>query len=65
MVKHKVNQKYTTRTASLDRIDSSKGYTPDNTQWLHKRVNKSKMEFDQKDFITMCRAVAARSTDAS
>jgi len=28
-------------TASLDRIDSSKGYAPDNVQWVHKGINKS------------------------
>lgn len=61
--KHKVGGQYTTRTASLDRIDSSKGYSTDNIQWLHKRVNKSKMEFGQSEFISMCRAVAKRCSD--
>lgn len=60
MANHKVGGKYTGRTASLDRIDSSKGYTASNIQWLHKDVNKSKMEFGQDWFIDMCRAVVRK-----
>lgn len=29
-------------TASLDRIDSNKGYTKDNIQWVHKTINRMK-----------------------
>lgn len=38
-----------TNTASLDRIDSSKGYTVDNVQWVHKDVNiiKSNLSEDR------------------
>lgn len=28
-----------TQTASLDRIDSNRGYTADNIQWVHKKIN--------------------------
>lgn len=45
------------QTASLDRIDSSKGYTLDNVQWVHKVVNKMKMNLDEKDFYTWCKLV--------
>jgi hypothetical protein len=45
-------------TASLDRIDSSKGYTKDNVQWLHKIVNTMKMHMTDKEFITICTNVA-------
>jgi hypothetical protein len=38
-------------TASLDRIDSSKGYTKDNIQWVHKVVNKMKMDHSEKEFM--------------
>jgi hypothetical protein len=41
-------------TASLDRIDSSKGYTIDNIQWLHKDVNVMKWDFDINYFTSMC-----------
>ena len=45
-------------TASLDRIDSSKGYTRDNVQWVHKWINFMKQDFTQEEFITFCVAVA-------
>jgi len=41
-------------TASLDRIDSSKGYSVNNIQWLHKKVNFMKQQFNQNDFIEWC-----------
>lgn len=44
-------------TASLDRIDSSKGYVLDNVQWVHKDINIMKNKFDNKYFINVCREV--------
>lgn len=44
-------------TASLDRIDSSKGYVPGNVQWLHKVVNRAKSDQTDEDFIRMCREI--------
>ena len=45
-------------TASLDRIDSSKGYELDNVQWVHKHINFMKRDFDQNYFIDLCKKVA-------
>ena len=45
-------------TASLDRIDSSKGYIPGNVQWVHKDINKMKLDHDQDYFIELCRKIA-------
>lgn len=45
-------------TASLDRIDSNKGYTIDNIQWLHKNVNIMKMHLSQEEFIKWSNLVA-------
>ena len=55
------------QTASLDRIDSNRGYVPDNIQWVHKDVNKMKNEFGQDYYIKMCTLVAqkAASNDPS
>lgn len=39
-----------TQTASLDRIDSSKGYTITNIQWVHKKVNTIKWDMNQNEF---------------
>lgn len=47
-------------TASLDRINSSKGYTIDNIQWIHKDLNKMKTNFKQEDFIQWCKIIAER-----
>lgn len=44
-------------TASLDRIDSSKGYIIDNIQWVHKEVNAMKQNLNQNYFIELCRKV--------
>lgn len=45
-------------TASIDRIDSKKGYTDGNVQWVHTDINKMKLDFPQDYFIQMCRRVA-------
>jgi hypothetical protein len=44
--------------ASIDRIDSSKGYVIDNIQWVHKHVNMMKRTYSQDYFIAMCKKVA-------
>lgn len=44
-------------TASLDRIDSSKPYSVENIQWVHKHVNKMKNNFDQTYFIDLCKNI--------
>ena len=46
-------------TASLDRIDSNKGYTIDNIQWVHKTINIMKNDFSENVFVGMCKLVAA------
>ncbi len=44
-------------TASLDRIDSSKGYVEGNVQWLHKKVNTMKWDLSQNEFIQFCKLI--------
>lgn len=44
-------------TASLDRIDSSKGYVEGNIQWVHKRINLMKGDLSDEDFTEWCRKV--------
>lgn len=43
---------------SLDRIDSSKGYTKENIQLVLIRINKMKSDLKQNDFIDLCIDVA-------
>jgi hypothetical protein len=45
-------------TASLDRIDSSKGYCPGNVQWVHKIINLMKWNLTTKRFVYFCGLVA-------
>lgn len=58
LVLKRTNNRYngtgTINNASLDRIDSSKGYTKDNIQWLDKDVNRMKWHFSEKRFIEIC-----------
>lgn len=46
------NNKY--MTASLDRIDSSKGYIIDNIQWIDKDVNVLKNNYNEEYFKHIC-----------
>lgn len=50
-------------TASIDRIDSSKGYEPGNIQWVHKDINFMKGKYSQEYFTQMCKRVAKVGED--
>ncbi len=45
------------QTASLDRIDSNKGYIKGNVQWVHKDINRMKWHLPEKVFLNWCRLV--------
>lgn len=51
------------QTASLDRIDSTKGYIVGNVQWVHKDINKMKQNYQDEYFIVMCKHVASHNTE--
>ena len=44
--------------ASVDRIDSSKGYIIGNVQWVDKKINLMKSNLDQKIFINLCQQIS-------
>lgn len=46
------------QTASLDRIDSTKGYVNGNVQWIHKDLNSMKRNYSDAVFIDWCIKVA-------
>ncbi len=46
------------QTASLDRIDSARGYEIGNVQWVHKVVNMMKRDMPEDEFVTWCRRIA-------
>lgn len=52
---------FTPKTASLDRIDSSKGYVQGNIQWVDKRINIMKQSLSQDEFIALCKKVSLNS----
>lgn len=56
---NKRDKKY--QTASLDRIDSSKGYTIDNVQWVHKDANIMKNRFSMDYFNKFAIGFASKS----
>ena len=44
--------------ASLDRIDSKQGYIGGNIQWIHKDVNKMKMDLPQERFLEIVKQIS-------
>jgi hypothetical protein len=52
-------------TASIDRIDSSKGYEEGNIQWVHKHVNFMKRTYSQDYFIDMCKKIAEHNKETT
>lgn len=44
--------------ASIDRKNSSLGYTKENIQWVYKPVNIMKNSFSEEEFIFVCKKVA-------
>lgn len=46
-------------TASIDRIDPSKGYIEGNVQWVHRTINRMKWDMNQQDFVKWCKMVAS------
>lgn len=48
-------------TASLDRIDSSRGYVTGNVQWVHKKVNKMKNDMDSSEFLEWANRISEHS----
>jgi hypothetical protein len=55
---NQTSRKEHSRTASLDRIDSSLGYSIDNVQWVHRDLNLMRMDLPLDVFIQWCHRVA-------
>lgn len=47
-------------TASLDRVDSSKGYLKDNIQFVSRSINFMKGEMSHKETIQLCKLIAKK-----
>lgn len=53
----------TDTTASLDRIDSSKGYTLDNVQWIHKDLQRMKWDMNESKFYNWIKIILNNQTN--
>jgi hypothetical protein len=51
------------QTASLDRIDNSKGYVTGNIQWVHKDINYMRGGLSILEFIIFCRQVVKNTSN--
>lgn len=51
------------KNASLDRIDSTKGYTPGNVHWVLWDINRMKWNIPHQEFVKLCSLVASRNGD--
>lgn len=45
------------QTASLDRVDSNKGYYEGNVQWVHVDINKMKNNFPEEKLFFLCEQI--------
>lgn len=52
------NPDYDLFTASLDRVDSRRGYYIGNVQWVHKDINRMKGDLPQAEFLQWCKKVS-------
>lgn len=52
------NNRDKSATASLDRINSQKGYIKGNLGWCHKEINMMKHTRNKEEFIKFCKLVA-------
>jgi hypothetical protein len=60
LIEMRTSKNHELATASLDRIDSSKGYVEGNLQWLHKDVNVMKWDLTTDRFVELCQKISNR-----
>jgi hypothetical protein len=54
VLKHNLN-------ASLDRVDSTKGYVEGNLQWVDKKINRMKLNLPHEEFLEICNQIIVYS----
>ena len=50
-------------SASLDRIDSSKGYIKGNVQWVGKEINYMKRDLSENEFMYICKVITENNNN--
>ena len=58
-----LNIRFEDKSASLDRINSTKGYISNNIQWVHKDVNRMKWKHTPGYFLWICQQIAEHSSE--
>lgn len=48
-------------TASVDRLDNTLGYTPENVRWVHKDINMLKRVYSDEYFFKLCKQVVTHN----
>lgn len=51
------------QTASLDRIDSKKGYIKGNVRWIHKDINNMRQDYTDEEFIDYIKLIYTYQKD--
>jgi hypothetical protein len=60
-----ISLEYKEQTASLDRIDNSKGYEVGNIQWVHKEINMMRGPLSIDRFTELCEFVSSRKLNGN
>lgn len=58
-LKHQRHGVNNSKNASIDRIDSSKGYSKDNIQWTEARINIMKKQYSNQEFLEIIKEIQA------
>jgi hypothetical protein len=53
----------TEATVSIDRIDSSYGYSKDNVMLVHKHINMMKQNYDLDYFVSLCAQITLKQSE--
>ena len=59
----KYHSTYSKQTASLDRIDNTKGYIIGNVQWVHQDINYMKQDFTMSQFLIYCEIITKHNKE--
>lgn len=57
----RISLEYKEQTASLDRIDNSKGYEVGNIQWVHKDINMMRGPLPIDKFVELCKLISVNA----
>ena len=60
LAEYKANHNDPIYTASLDRIDSNKGYIKGNVQFISTAINYMKNNMSNEDTVKLCKIIAKR-----